>query len=217
MSFGFAGRHPNPALERVINNTKILMFAASTNFGAIEDIPIRYPARAKHRVICIHAANGIGHPSETNAPYGPKDDNFSILGKHVDFMIETKNQDPTALQGENDIKRPKTVYKSGSSVATPIAAGVAALVLEFALQPGRHAPKVSKEDLDNLKSIHGMSSVLRRMTKNGNIGGFDFIAPWKVLLGDPNLSEQERMDQKESQRMGAICKTIADSLNHRPD
>jgi hypothetical protein len=60
-----------------------------------------------------------------------------------------------------------------------------ALVLEFARQEGVHR-KV--EDIEALKTCIRISAVLRCMTEMGKKNGFNFIAPEKVLLGDPSKS-----------------------------
>lgn len=204
MSFGFTNDHKT--LENVINSTNTLMFAASSNSGATEDNSIRFPARMKHKVICIHSADGTGYPPGNNPPEHVRDENFSTLGECVPLG---RQKDPRTGQYQQ-------IYKSGASIATPIAAGIAALVLEFALQPGMHRTDKSANELtafvEELKTFPGMSSVLRRMTKDGKKGGFNFISPGKVLLGDPKLPESERLLKDPSQRMRAICETISDAL-----
>ncbi len=191
MSFGFKSEHPE--LVKIIDNTNdILMFAASSNFGATEDPPIRFPARVKHKVICVNSSDGLGHPSDLSTPYDESRDNFSILGEDV----------PLGQKGEAGSE--EMVYGTGTSIATPIAAGVAALVLEFARQEGVHR-KV--EDIEALKTCIGMSAVLRRMTKMGKKNGFNFIAPEKVLLGDHTKGFSERM--------GAVCDMISDAIRTR--
>jgi hypothetical protein len=193
MSFGFKDEHPKLAQE--INNThKTLMFAASSNFGANEEPPIRFPSRVKDRVICINASDGNGHPSDPNPPFDPTRSNFSILGEGVPLGKKV-------LPGSQD---PQMVYGRGTSMATPIAAGVAALVLEFSRQGGIHK-KV--EGAESLKTCTGMSSVLKAMTRGGQKSGFNFIAPAKVLLGDVGKSE--------SQRMGEICESISKALREK--
>lgn len=207
MSFGFTD--DDKTLENVINNTNTLMFAASSNFGATEDNSIRFPARMKHKVICIHAADGRGDPTSTNPQDNPKLENFSILGESV------------SLGKQKDLKTGEVqqLYKTGTSIATPIAAGIAALVLEFALQPGMHRKDKSDEEIkgfvDELKIFTGMSSIIRRMTKDGMKGGFNFVSPWKVLMGDPKLTERERFAQAANLRIGAICTTLSDTLREK--
>lgn len=188
MSFGFKSEHPS--LVKAIEDTDgVLMFAASSNFGATEDPPIRFPARMRHKVICINSSDGLGHPCDLSTPYDATRDNFSILGEDV----------PLGKKGEPGSE--EVIYGTGTSIATPIAAGVAALVLEFAMQDGVHQ-KV--KDIDSLKSCTGMSSVLRRMTSKGQKNGFNFIAPGKMLLGDLARSDSERMDE--------VCRAISKAL-----
>jgi len=195
MSFGF--EKTDLILEKAVDNTNILMFAASTNFGATEDHPVRFPARVKHKVICIHAADGIGNPYSGNPPDSSKDENFSTLGVCVPLG---KKPDPKSQLSQ-------LVYRSGTSVATPIAAGIAALVLEFARQGGIHK-KV--ENREKLHTCIGMSSVLRRMAKAGKKDGFSFIWPPKVLLAAANHAVST-----ESEQMGEVCAKISEALESR--
>lgn len=44
------------------------------------------------------------------------------------------------------------------------------------------------EDIEALKTCIRISAVLRCMTEMGKKNGFNFIAPEKVLLGDPSKS-----------------------------
>lgn len=53
------------------------------------------------------------------------------------------------------------------------------------------------------------------MTKDGKKGGFNFVSPWKVLMGDPRLTERERLSQVDSLRVGAICATLSDTLREK--
>lgn len=76
----------------------------------------------------------------------------------------------------------KTTYKlqSGTSCATPIAAAVAAGVLEFAWQP-RESPV---RRVKRLKHHSGMSQVfLRHMIDNFKVGdnSYHYVKPWKLI------------------------------------
>ncbi|ESZ89782.1 lipid acyl hydrolase [Sclerotinia borealis F-4128] len=152
MSFGF--KDENAELLKAINDThNTLIFAAASNYGANEDPPIRFPARMKDRVICINAADGYGNPSECNPP-NPKRENFSVLGEAVPL-------DGELVTGS----KPSVKYGCGTSMETQIAAGVAALVLEFARQDQDRPHRV--RDVESLRTKCGMSAVLRAMTKGG--------------------------------------------------
>lgn len=81
------------------------------------------------------------------------------------------------------------VRKSGTSTSTPIAAGIAALIMEIVRQPER-IEKLSGEKIDRLKklgTVDGMSAVFRRMVgENGKRQGYNYLAPWETL--DRNYS-----------------------------
>lgn len=196
MSFGF--KEGGKALENVINDTRnTLMFAASTNFGATEKKPIRYPARHLNRVICINAADGLGHPASFNPPEDPihSKRNFSTLGEAVPLKGET---DP-----ETQLIKPR--YGNGTSMATPIAAGVAALVLEFSKQKGSHEKVRNAADL---KTQTGMLSVFHRMSGKGKKAGFQFIAPWKVLSSESTTYKEQMND---------VCSAVSEAIEGRND
>jgi hypothetical protein len=78
------------------------------------------------------------------------------------------------------------------------------IFLEFVRQEGLHK-KV--KDIEALKTCIGMSAVLRCMTRMGKKNGFNFIAPEKVLLGDPS--------KDFSVRMGQVYDMISDAIRAR--
>jgi hypothetical protein len=119
------------------------------------------------RVLTINSADTLGSPSLYNPPPVARGDNFSALGEHVASAW------PLAL-GEGPTKR-----LSGLSVATMVAAGIAALVLEFAGQEGK---MLSPEVQQVLRTSQGMCEVFRYMGKSRS--EFSFITPWQ-LLSDP--------------------------------
>ncbi|CAL3962734.1 unnamed protein product [Diplocarpon coronariae] len=157
-SFGFTDGYK--IVKDVNDHTNTLMFAASPDSGATEDCSVRCPAQMKHKVICIHAADGNEHPTRANPPENTQLENASIPGECVP---SGKREDPK--NGES--RKP---YQSGTSIATPMAVGVAALVAEFAMQSGIHRQHQSDDELkisiDEPKSSAGISSVRRRMTKD---------------------------------------------------
>lgn len=109
---GFEGRYQSieDAVDLAVEKG-VLVFAAASNDGALSDRA--RPAR-RSDVMCIHASDGLGNPGDMNPTPKPETSNFSTLG--VAVPARWKNRD---------------VWKSGTSFATPIAAGFAATLLEF--------------------------------------------------------------------------------------
>lgn len=163
------------ALKPTFRNAKEkLVFAAAGNLGPYKSRA--WPAR-KPGVIAVHATDGSGKGAKFN-PNPQNSLNLSTLGKY----IQMKWPDP-ANPGKYE-----NVYISGSSFATPIAAGIAANVLEFA----RHRLELSQSRKDRLYSYHGMVKILKGMSYHR--GDYDFLHPldfweeairggdWKGLL-----------------------------------
>lgn len=65
----------------------------------------------------------------------------------------------------------QTVFKSGTSFATPVAAGIAANVLEFAGCRGHLSPG----NMRRLKKFEGMGAVLEDMCTERD--GYDYLQP----------------------------------------
>lgn len=120
MSLGFQEEVPaiSEAIHEVVGrrNNRILFFAAASNSGGNrrEMFPASHDA-----VISIRATNADGAFLDSNPPadpYGPAV--YGTLGKDV----------PSAWLSNVDGE----LSKSGSSVATAVSAGIAAMMLEFA-------------------------------------------------------------------------------------
>ncbi|USP78638.1 hypothetical protein yc1106_05912 [Curvularia clavata] len=140
----------NALLHARVSN--VLIFAASSNDGLRTKAGMAYPARALE-VIAIDAADVNGRPLGSN-PTGAKQkgDRLTALGQAV------RSTWPLDLPTEE----PETGWKrlAGTSCATPIAAGIAGLVLEFARQrPMCFEKKIEK----HLKKVDGMHSTLRHL------------------------------------------------------
>ncbi|CAG8973133.1 hypothetical protein HYALB_00008664 [Hymenoscyphus albidus] len=182
MSFGFITT--DPLLEKAIKETEnTLMFAASTNFSAAEFPPIRFPARYWERVFSVNVADGRGEPSGSNPPKDRNRQirNFSFLGEAVGLVNH---------QASDRGNQPR--YGNGSSVATSIASGIAAVV-----------SGISRQDAQ-LKSLAAIESVFGEMSESGPKKGYRFVAPWQML----SSTSKEYKDQ-----MGDICERI--SKSHR--
>jgi hypothetical protein len=169
MSFGF--EHPVDVIDEAIrfaDDKKVIMLAAASNQGGNSNIA--WPARLP-QVICIHATDSLGNRCDFTPTESRRGDNFAVLGQAV------KSSWPPHLGQAGEIR------KSGTSTATPIAAGIAAIVLEYvklALPSLDH--ELSRKDaaiLSKLRSSAGMCTVFRRMARNR--GGYDYIVPWDFL------------------------------------
>ncbi|KAI0437238.1 hypothetical protein F4803DRAFT_556191 [Xylaria telfairii] len=158
MSFGFD--EENDAIDTAVDTAMEagkLVFAAASNNGGISGRA--RPARHEG-VICIHASDGKGNKGGMNPTPIANRDNFATLGVAV----------PSRWKG-------KEVWKTGTSFATPIAAGIAANVLEFAYN---RCVNLKPRRRKLLHQKRGMQAIFRRMTEERD--GYDFIHParlWK--------------------------------------
>ncbi len=161
MSFGF--RRLQEDMARAIKNAanrEILMFAAASNVGFGDGIP-RYPARGD-RVFCIFSCDGYGESSKYNPTSRSRDFDFCALGEDV----------PISGQSSKRV--------SGTSVAAPIAAATAALILEFSRLPliaNQH--EIERKQRLKEQRIAAMRQILEDMSderQNRRV-----IRPWKIL------------------------------------
>ncbi|KAF2022957.1 subtilisin-like protein [Setomelanomma holmii] len=158
---------------RKCSEIDVLVFAATSNGDLESESGMAYPAR-DDRVIAVDAASSRGEW----LPFNPSRDN------------EFKTHRFTALGGGFRCDYPPQLgtkegwtRMDGTSAATPIAAGIAALVLEFARQPPlSYASKVA----ELLKRPEAMREVLAgvvavKHTKNGE---YRHLVPTKLFNSD---------------------------------
>lgn len=140
---------------------KKLIFAAASNTGA--NGSRSWPA-SQRGVFCIHATNerGVANPG-LNPVALSHQDNFATLGDTVRSHWDGKSR-----------------CISGTSFATPVAAAVAANVLEFARQ------HLARDHADVFARYGVMRRLFRdHMTDNGGSDGvYHYIKPWRTGLWD---------------------------------
>jgi subtilisin family serine protease len=153
MSFGLDNRSRavTEAIASAVEEDRII-FAAASNSGG--NSGRAYPASLPG-VMCVHATDGYGNQALFNPSKEKGDDNFATLGVAIESRWENK-----------------TVIKSGTSFATPVAAGIAANVLQFA----KNHELVKYE---RLCCFRGMRRMFKYMSSER--GDYEYVSPWKVF------------------------------------
>lgn len=160
MSFGWPTREIQgyEILEQSIQKAyyKTLLFAAASNEGANQNRT--FPARHAE-VICIHASDANGEPLGFNPPHVSDDNNFATIGEAVESAW------PTHLCNQgNDAS---IAYRTGTSFATPIAAGIAAFLLQYGKE------NLDEADNERLATSAGMRAVFRSIKVSKH--GYDYV------------------------------------------
>ena len=184
MSFGFSKRDDEVRSAIGEAHAKgVIMFAAASNYGALEGKRTAFPANIVGQVIKISSTDGLGSKSRFNPEPASNDDNFSFVGEAV------KSAWPKHL-GLGEEQR-----KSGTSIATPIAAAIAALVLEYAEQKPQHIVHRL-----NLWHYDGMRVMFARMASRKD--GFDFVRPWELFDNEWSTADISNQITYELKRAG---------------
>ena len=167
MSFGFPGGSTDLAslAEKIeaAHKADIILLAAASNAGG--NGRRAYPASESY-VICVHAVDGRGNNCGGFNPSAvDNEDNFATLGIGIKCMWD---EEPC--------------YRSGTSYATPIAAGFAANALEYAMyhkKKGNLHPTI----YSRLRKPSGMQRMFRLMAdEREKRSGYQWIRPWKFWL-----------------------------------
>ncbi|KAL7803944.1 hypothetical protein V8C43DRAFT_266424 [Trichoderma afarasin] len=156
---------------------KILIFAAASNSGG--RLGRAYPASSS-QVICVHSTDTLGTPSGFSPTAEPDNLNFATVGESIESAW------PMLLC--NDLISPQRYVKSrsGTSYATPIMAGIAAFLLQYARL---HLPERSASAL---KRKEKMEALLKRCANRGPNyaprGGYYYV---ELSLHQHNLFGRE--------------------------
>lgn len=149
------------AVDMAVKEDKMVFVAASNSGNGMRR---SFPASLRD-VFAIYASKGNGAEGDINARWEKGDDNFMTLGIAVELLHCYK--DGTADKCE-------MVYKSGTSLATPIAAGIAATILEVA----EGTTKVHERARKKLWKPDGMRTMFRMMSPSDGSSHYRFVAPW---------------------------------------
>lgn len=164
------------------DRANILMFCSASDQGARQTDT--YPSRATRRILTIGAAGPSG---ETSPCVGNPDKvDFTFPGDSVELM-----------DGEAAAGPAKVV--SGSSAATALAAGLAALVLYCVQVRLWHVPEAEKEqvrrDFEALKKHEEMVKAFRYSIGTSPGSGYKFVTVWDVF--EAALEERDRYDDPD--------------------
>ncbi|KAG7438611.1 Minor extracellular protease Epr [Fusarium oxysporum f. sp. raphani] len=175
LSFGLGQLCPSPRLKEVLDKlvlSRKLIFAAASNSGGNRSRP--WPANDLG-VFCIHVTNERAVPNLNMNPIAKSStDNFATLGENIQSY----------WMGEERCI-------SGTSFATPIAAAMAANILEFACR------NLSADESNALQAYRPIRRLFRnQITDNGEINGaYHCIKPWSDQLwgGEANNADVARV------------------------
>jgi hypothetical protein len=192
MSFSFP--NPSRAISDAIESVRkkrdrsIIFLASAGNSSS--DRGEAFPASHPH-FISIYAADHQGiflKSNPTKSGDGPR-----VLGTYGDNL-------PDSILDEMKRYFPNGDFSPGTSVATAIAAGIVATILSYsAALPVLVQAEGFRRDLEKLKTMEGMTNMLREMSQNTDHRG-DFVNPIRFW------SEKS----KDNEVFLAICKAIAD-------
>ncbi|KKP05304.1 subtilase [Trichoderma harzianum] len=163
MPFGFGSRNDivyNSIKHAAFND--VLIFAAASNDGKNRPGGVAWPASESH-VICVHSGDGHGNPSSFTP--SPKENmRIMVLGECV------RSAWPPKLKLPGDVKD-----MSGTSCAAPIAAGVAAVILDYARE------FLSQKEWESFRQTDSMRRMFERLKDPDNHAGYWWVQHWGLF------------------------------------
>lgn len=179
MSFGCKQRVDviNDAIKFAHDEKNILLFAAASNCGGNDEIA--WPAKSD-KVICVHATDGYGKSTRFTPNALDNADNFAVLGSAVKSYWPHLTKEGTY-----------EMRMSGTSCAAPVAAGIAAIVIEFIRRKSAGNAKFANDvAFDRLRERQVMINIFRKMVRgNKKVKEYDYVEPWKLFDSTDDYDE----------------------------
>jgi len=167
------------ALTRAVENDVIVLASASNN--GLND-PIPFPANIGPPVFCIGSADSTGRRSNYS-PVAKGVEKFSVVGEGVVGA---------------SISNRGTARINGTSTATPVAAGIASLLIAYTRQ---FDPSNDAAHYDRMRKL------FLAMSRDSKGRSYRFLAPW-------SLFELEDESQRRALFKSIISGPPSTSLNY---
>ena len=152
-------------------SANVVTFAAAANSGARK--PIAFPAR-KFPAICIHANDGHAEPAGFTPLPEERVHNFSMLGVSVRSTYSISRTSPASCKSSLKVHnhaRGGYKYLSGTSMATPLAAALAANILAYV------------QDRVRIHDTHPYDIIEEIfMAMSTPDGGYRVLTPWRRFI-----------------------------------
>lgn len=172
MSFGFVEEQTciSSTIREVLyqRDDSILLLAAAANHGGNDRE--MFPAR-HDSIISIRGTNSNGNFEDFNPPRNNDEEVFGTLGLDV----------PSAWLSNHD----NEVYKSGTSIATAVAAGIAGALLGYA--NGKSKEGLFGDVNKKLRTRQGMQAMFRSLACEREKRSL-YLRPWKLA----GISDEKR-------------------------
>ena len=180
ISWGMENEVPKiqEAIEKA-SDSGVVIFACASNDGLNK--PITFPASiGEPKVFCIGSADATGTRSRFS-PVAKGIPKYSAIGEAV-LGAGFSKSDST----------PKRVRKDGTSISTPVAAGIAAELIEYTrqfLDPGKDAA-----------CFENMRKLFLAMSIQSKGRSYRFLAPWSLFEFDSEVARQEKFREIFNER-----------------
>ncbi|KAH8898150.1 subtilisin-like protein [Thozetella sp. PMI_491] len=147
-------------------NGRVIFFASAGNLGPHQDVA--FPACHKD-VIAIRATNYMGVVASSNPSTDPSAAvSLATFGDNIPLRLQESNPE---------------VCKPGSSVATAVAAGIAATMLSYAsMLPHIHPGHAKEDDLTRLRTVEGIEALFRLKLSQNMGNRINFVNPVRFFM-----------------------------------